>query len=83
MFVLMNPETHRIVARYPTERGAKIARARKFKDQNLEVMDEEVYDVGFRKMVPTTNMMTGKTVMIDINQKGGCCDPATETYWSM
>lgn len=81
MFVLMNPETHRIVARYPTERGAKIARTRKF--PGTEVMHSDVYEVGFRKMVPTVNMMTGKTVMIDVNLKGGCCDPATERYWAM
>lgn len=79
MFVLMDSETHRIVATYPTERGAKIARTRKY--PGTEVMDREVYDVGFRKMVPTVNMMTGKTVMIDANLKGGCCDPATERYW--
>lgn len=83
MFVLMNPETKRIVARYPSERGAKIARTRKFKGQNLEVMALAVYDVGFRTMVPTVNLMSGETIMIDVNDKGTCVDPGTETYWSM
>jgi hypothetical protein len=81
MFVLMNPETNRIVARYPTERGAKIARTRKF--PTAQVMDEAVYNVGFRKQVAVKNLMSGKEVMIDINEVGGCCDPSTERYWSM
>lgn len=34
-------------------------------------------------MVTVTNMMSGKDCLIDVNDAGGCCDPSTETYWSM
>lgn len=34
--------------------------------------------------VPTHNIMNGnKAVWIRAADKGGCCDPGTETYWSM
>ena len=85
--VIVDTETSRIVASFPTLRGAKIALARKwakkFPNTELLAMEREAYDVGFRKMVETTSLMTGETVMIDVNSKGGCCDPGTETYWSM
>lgn len=34
-------------------------------------------------MVESTNMLSGQKVMIRACDKGGCCDPASETYWSM
>jgi hypothetical protein len=35
------------------------------------------------KMVETVNLMSGKKVMIRESEKGGCCDPGTERYWTM
>lgn len=35
------------------------------------------------ELVESVNIMTGKKIMIPAYLKGGCCDPATETYWSM
>lgn len=29
------------------------------------------------------NLMTGKDVEIDYRNRGGCCDPSTERYWTM
>jgi len=31
----------------------------------------------------SVNMMSGRRLWIRSDSKGGCCDPATETYWSM
>lgn len=33
--------------------------------------------------VDTINMMTGNPCKIRASAKGTCCDPATESYWSM
>lgn len=35
------------------------------------------------EMVESRNMLSGEKIMIRACDKGGCCDPATETYWSM
>lgn len=36
-----------------------------------------------RKQVEVVNLLSGKKVMIDEVDAGGCCDPSTETYHSM
>lgn len=33
--------------------------------------------------VESTNLMSGATIHIDARDKGTCCDPGTERYWSM
>lgn len=86
MYVIVNTQTSRIVKSFPSERGAKISLKRKYageQNPHLVVMHQEAYDVGFRKQVAVRSLMSGKTVMIDASQVGGCCDPSTETYWSM
>lgn len=35
------------------------------------------------EMVTVHNLQSGKPVQISAYDKGGCCDPSTETYWSM
>jgi len=34
-------------------------------------------------MVEVKNLMNGSPVMIRKSERGGCCDPSTERYWSM
>lgn len=34
-------------------------------------------------MVEVKNLMTGAPVQIRKSERGGCCDPSTERYWSM
>lgn len=34
-------------------------------------------------MVEVINMMSGRPVKIRKSERGTCCDPSTETYWSM
>lgn len=34
-------------------------------------------------MVEVKSLMTGAPVMIRKSERGGCCDPSTERYWSM
>ena len=33
--------------------------------------------------VEVINLMSGKPVKIRKSERGGCCDPSTELYWSM
>lgn len=92
MFVIVNTQTGQVVDSKPTERGAKISLTRRLPQiveaqkcvrSNLKVMHIEAYNVGFRRRVETTNLMTGEIVMIDANDRGGPCDPGTERYWTM
>lgn len=34
-------------------------------------------------MVEVKSLMTGAPVQIRKSERGGCCDPSTERYWSM
>ena len=81
MWYVVNTDEGTIIARYGSERGAKIANTRK--KMGGEVMRSDVYDVAYRRKVPVKNLMNGKTVMLDVNDVGGPCDPSTERYWSM
>lgn len=46
--------------------------------------DQEHYDKNVNVMTTTYSMMDPdrKPIAIRAADKGGCCDPATETYWS-
>ena len=35
------------------------------------------------KMVTVKNLMSGTEIQIRASERGGCCDPSTERYWSM
>ncbi|AMQ66044.1 hypothetical protein AAY80_211 [Stenotrophomonas phage vB_SmaS-DLP_6] len=50
--------------------------------KNWSVMTIELYNSEFRTTKKVINMMSGKEIEIDVNTPA-CCDPSTETYWSM
>ena len=76
---------------YRTAKGAQIAMTRFNKNAYFECkelpyafMVEHEWNRLYRdKMVKTTNLLTGKEVLIPVQDKGGPCDPGTERYWSM
>lgn len=85
-FVVYVPTAFEKVSTHETERGAKIAATRAAKKTNKElvVITVEEYREAMKK-VPTKkviNLMSGKEVEIPINTPA-CCDPSTETYWSL
>lgn len=49
------------------------------------VITQEDYDANVNVMTTTYSMMDPdrRPIPIRAADKGGCCDPATETYWSM
>jgi hypothetical protein len=71
---------------YRTEQGAKAMATRLNKQygdtKQWVTMSAAEFDEKHNPMVETTNIMSGKTVMIRKSEKGGCCDPGTERYWS-
>ena len=73
-----------ILGEYKTQAAAKSALTRKWskKYPTARVIDNEAFRRD-QPMVETFNLMSGGKCMIEASLKGGCCDPATETYWSM
>lgn len=87
-FVIYNSEQKKTVGShsYETERGAKVAKSRKFKgNENCVVMSYDDY-LAIRaltvKKIKVTNLMSGKEVEID-EDTPRCCDPSSELYWCM
>lgn len=70
---------------YNSARGAAIAYGRLDK-QNFNhpwcIISEEEFRAA-NVLMPTKNLLSGKIVMIRKADKGSCCDPGTERYWSM
>ena len=75
-----------------TKSGEKLVSIRVFKDMDEQTMKASVV-VGlemnpgywfeyFPTMKTVTNLMSGKEVQIE-RDTPHCCDPSSETYWSM
>lgn len=89
-FVVYNVESIKIVATCETEGGAKrsaLAKNKKRIDtgRSYSYCTREHYDNVVNVMTTTYNMLDPdrKPIPIRLADKGGCCDPATETYHSM
>jgi hypothetical protein len=99
MFTIYNPETYRMLrvfkngywqdAQYATATAAKAQLTKltsglkpKIQEGEWQVISMADYSAN-EPMVEVINMQSGKPCMIPISQQGGCCDPSTETYWSM
>lgn len=84
MYIVYNIETTAIVKPYDTLRGAKIAMSRSKNGRYLAVTTKEDYfkNIQGSKTKIVKNLMTGQDIVIDAATPH-CCDPSTETYWSM
>ena len=53
--------------------------------RTLKETEQYLNQVYGKEQLKTRNMMNPEAgeVSIDRSDKGGCCDPGTETYWSM
>lgn len=73
---------------FATERAAKSARTRFLKAQlvytenDILITDSTVFYDKIEKDRQITNLMTKQPVMIKANTPW-CCNPSSETYWSM
>lgn len=85
MFVVYNIKSTNTYKTFDTESAAKRSTTCANRNAGYEAfayIDQKTYraKVVFKKEV--TNLMTGEKVLIDSNTPH-CCDPSTETYWSM
>ena len=86
-YVIYNKKSTRVIQTYDTLRGAKSVLTRKV---NLgEIQREENAIASMKEFVEnieqkrsSINLMTGKEVVLPVNTPL-CCDPSSETYWSM
>lgn len=97
MFYIYNPTTYAQYfpkhsmygpGRYETEQAAKAQRTKAIKagklNEDWKVISVEEFNAN-EPMVETRNILNPDAgpIMIRISQRGGCCDPGTETYHSM
>jgi uncharacterized protein (DUF39 family) len=47
------------------------------------VMNETDFEAAYNQKVTVKSLLSGKEVEIREQDRGGCCDPSTETFWSM
>jgi hypothetical protein len=87
-YVIYNTETTRLAGGsfnykvYPTERGAKIALARLENKSDFAIAEINHFYANIEKKETKRNMMSGKEFTQGVNTPL-CCDPSSETYWSM
>lgn len=74
---------------YATERAAKAQYTRLTKGLRA-VLKEEDWKVAshaeflaLEPEVEVISLMSGKPCKIKASERGGCCDPSTERYWTM
>jgi len=76
---------------FATERAAKAALTRALNNPKIKGVDnrddwaiapEHEFETSIEKMKTVKNLMSKKDVEIPVNTPY-CCDPSTETYWSM
>ena len=93
-YVIMNVGTEQLyrkprhygAASYPTRHGARIACSKlnkSFGPGQWVVMSLCDFTEQFDPYVDVKSLMTGATVKIRRSEKGGCCDPSQERYWTM
>ena len=85
MSFLIHNGAHIIKSGFETEKGAKTSLTRKWKKKypNAEISSYEYFHNAVDHMVTVRVLGTDKTCQIRASEQGGCCDPSTETYWSM
>jgi uncharacterized membrane protein len=90
-FVVVNSKTHTAISRrngmicYATEAAAKAGLTRLLKTTKLPLLIVMSYDA-YHAQLPSRvvkNLMSGVEVQISADMVGTCCDPSTESYWSM
>ena len=83
MYYIITDSWH-ILHKCETLQGARASLTRKWskKYSDARIMEAEEFRASV-PMVETTNLLSGKKLMIRADEKGGCTDPGTETYWSM
>lgn len=85
-YTIYHIDTKRSVGWKETERGAKISLAawnRRSGADNYAILDDRTFNRLYNQKVAVKNLLSGREVYINQQDVGGCCDPSTESYWSM
>lgn len=85
MFVVYHKASGQIIKMFNTKSGAKRSTTcmnRNAGDVYYTFADMETYNKRVVTRITVKSLMTGKDVEIDSNTPL-CCDPSSETYWSM
>lgn len=85
-WVIYDTQTIRVLKTSESHAGAKRSMAAFLKKgRAVACVDRQTYDNHINVLTTTFSMMDPdrKPIQIRLADKGGCCDPATETYWSM
>jgi len=87
-YVVYTVDSARILTYCDSVGGARRslkAQQKKHPSWNIDWDTKEAYDKNVNIEVETYNMLdpTHKPIKIRLADKGGCCDPATETYHCM
>jgi hypothetical protein len=75
----------RFVAKYPFSGMDRAAVDRELRELTAQLYPQKQgwrFDVQER-YATVVNLMSGKPVQIEADQRGGPCDPSMERYWSM
>jgi hypothetical protein len=84
IYVVYNPDTCQILHTSKSKGGAtRIANKLTDEGQNVKVLPKMMFDANVDHKITVRNLMNGQPVEILASQAGSCCDPSTETYWSM
>lgn len=88
-FIIYEIETTRLYGgslmhkRYESERSAKMVMTKAGLDKSKwAIADTKTFHQKIEKQVTRKNLMSGKDFTQPINTPL-CCDPSSETYWSM
>ena len=84
-YTVYHIRSKRSVSQKPDQRAAKISLAAWVRrcGPNYAILEDSVFNSLYNQKVAVVNLMNGKEVYINRQDVGGCCDPSTETYWSM
>ena len=55
----------------------------KYNDRNIAMAARNMFDANIDHDIQVKNLMNGALVTIKASERGSCCDPSTEVYWSM
>ena len=89
-FFIYNPDSYQRLTdrhgdpiRTETERAAKGQLTKSGKDKSSWKVISSTDWYNNEPSVQVISLMSQKPVTIRLSEKGGCCDPSTERYWTM
>ena len=85
MSFLIHDGTYIVKSGFKSEKEAKTSLTRRWKRKhpNAKVCSTDYFHQHIDHMITVKSLGNGNECQIRASEKGGCCDPSTELYWSM